>query len=85
MWVLNEIEYNFEIKKRLLVTMVAEVNASFFGGGGASHNYANGFDTPLSTTRSLMGQAAMKCLGLSRHMHLLMPTWCLEVVLLVLP
>jgi len=74
------------------VTTVPEVAASFLfipnalpvtaglEGGGPLRSGAKGFAAPLSTAFSHWGHAAMRRLGLSHHMHLLVPTrhqeWC---------
>jgi len=82
----NNTQNGFEFKKKVPVTTVPEVAASFLfitnalpataslEGGGPWRSRAKGFAAPLSTTFSHQGHAAMRCSGLSLHMHLLVPT-----------
>ena len=79
----NNTQNGFEFKKRVQVTTVPEVVASFLfitnalpatgglEGGGPLQSGAKGFAAPLSTAFSHRGHAAMRCSGLPHHMHLL--------------
>jgi len=88
----NNTQNGFEFKKRVPVTTVPEVAASFLlitnafpattglEGGGPWWSRAKGFAAPLSTAFSRLGHAAMRSSGLPHHMHLLVPTRHLGVV-----
>ena len=82
----NNTQNGFEFKKRVQVTTVLEVAASFLfitnalpataslEGGGPWRSGAKGSAMALSTAFSRWGHAVMRCSGLPHHMHLLVPT-----------